>query len=180
MSNLKPIDPRDPSERRWLDALLPPDWIEERRQLRAALDFRAATPVEVHAGDALDIVPRLLSEVADPVCVFHAHCLYQWSLPLHLAFETILREASHGRAIHRLGMEYADRRLSPLPGPTGYEDDPVLTYEITHSVYRDGEHHARRLAIYDGFGKVAVWLPAGPRTQVGATHRFGTNGVREP
>ncbi len=68
-------------------------------------------------------------------------------------------------------MEYADRRSSPIPWPRDYDGDPVLTYEITHSVYHDGEHRAMRLAVYDGFGKVAVWLPAGPETHIGDVYR---------
>ncbi len=156
--DLTPIDPANAVERRWLDALLPPDWTEERKQLRTTLDFRAKTPFDVHTGDALAIVPQLLAEVPDPVCVFHAHCLYQWPYALREEFDTMLRAASRGRTIHRLSMEYADPRYSPIPEPSAYANDPVLCYETIHMVYRDGERTAKRLAVYDGYGKVAVWV----------------------
>lgn len=156
--DLAPIDPNDPRARRWLMALLPPDWTREREALRACLDLRAATPLEVLAGDALELVPQMLAGTDDPVCVFHANCLYQWPGPQVQALEEALREASRGRVLHRLGLELLGPRSAPVPERARLPGAPPLTYEILHTTYRDGERRARRLAVHDGFGRRGVWL----------------------
>lgn len=156
--DLRPIDPRSPTERRWLEALLPPDWTEERRALVACLDLRAATPLDMRVGDALDVLPELLAIMPDPVVVLHANCLYQWPAPLHHALEMELGEASRGRTLHRLGLELTGSSFTSALPPPAVTGDPPLTYEIVHTVYRDGDRSESRLASHDGFGRQAVWL----------------------
>ena len=156
--DLRPIDPRSPAQRRWLQALLPPDWTEERRALLACLDLRAGAPLDVRAGDALDLVPELVASMPDPVVILHANCLYQWPAPLHHALEIQLAEASRGRTIHRVGLELVGASPTSALRPPGLTGDPPLTYETLYTVYRDGERSEERLAVHDGFGKVAVWL----------------------
>lgn len=156
--DLAPIDPNDPRARRWLMALLPPDWTREREALRACLELRAATPLEVLAGDALELVPQMLAGIDGPVCVFHANCLYQWSGPQVQALEEALREASRGRVLHRLGLELLGPRSAPVPARAEVASAPPLTYEVLHTTYRDRERRERRLALHDGFGRRGVWL----------------------
>lgn len=156
--DLQPIDPRDPAQRRWLLALLPPDWTDERRALSACLDLRAGTGLEIIAGDALDRLPELLADMPDPAVILHANCLYQWPAPLHHALEIELCEASRGREIHRIGLELIGASpTSTLPHPA-LTGDPPLTYETLHTTYRNGQRTEERLAVHDGFGKMAVWL----------------------
>ncbi|MEZ4295281.1 MAG: DUF2332 domain-containing protein [Polyangiaceae bacterium] len=64
--DLHPLDPRSPADRLWAEALLPPDWPDDRRALRACLDLCAETRVETHAGDALDLLPALLDSRGGP------------------------------------------------------------------------------------------------------------------
>ncbi len=156
--DLRPIDPRSPSERRWLEAMLPPDWTEERRALSACLGLRARTPLDILAGDALDLVPELLASTPDPILVLHANCLYQWPAPLHHALEVVLREASRARTLHRLGLELCGSSFTSALPPPAVTGDPPLTYETLHTSYRDGERSESRLAVHDGFGRQAVWL----------------------
>lgn len=156
--DLEPVDPSDPVGRRWLMALLPPDWTHEREALRACLELRAATPLEIHTGDALELVPRLLAGIDGPVCVFHANCVYQWSAPQVHALEATLRAASRGRVLHRLGLELLGPGSTPVPAHAQPPGEPPLTYEVLHTVYRDGARDERRLAVHDGFGRRGVWL----------------------
>lgn len=51
--DLAPLSASEADDRRWLEALLPPDRPERRDRLRAALDAAAADPPVVVAGDAL-------------------------------------------------------------------------------------------------------------------------------
>jgi hypothetical protein len=70
--DLNPVDPADPKERRWIDALCPPDMIRERGQLRAALDYRARTTLPVLRADALQALPGLLATMPNPICALAA------------------------------------------------------------------------------------------------------------
>jgi hypothetical protein len=154
--DLCPIDPNDVAERRWIESLIPPDWSDERRQLAAALDYRARTPLETITGDALAEVPKLLADIPGPVCIFHAHCLYQWPPDKRDVFDEMLRNLGQVRTLHRLSMEYTDPRWAALIEPR--QPDPRLPFELIYSVFRDGRQSARRLACYDGYGRDVAWL----------------------
>ncbi len=60
--DLAPLSASEADDRRWLEALLPPDRPERRERLRAALDAAAADPPVVVAGDAL---AELASQVGE-------------------------------------------------------------------------------------------------------------------
>jgi hypothetical protein len=156
--DLNPVDATDPAERRWIDALISPELVDDRRELRAALDYRARTPFELIRGDALRVLPELLPTLPDPVCIFHSHCLYQWSPEGRAAFDTLLREASRGRTLWRLGVEYpVDRPAAALQWPEHPDDLPLID-EITLVTYRDGDARSELLGRCDGWGRRAEWL----------------------
>jgi hypothetical protein len=146
--DLNPVDPADAAERAWIDALLPPDWVEERRQLRQAMDWRARSGLEVATGDALALLGPLLDRLPGPVCVFHSHCLYQWPAGAKAGFERALDAASRGRTLHRIGIEPPER---PVATPGGFR------FDIFRSVHRDGASERRLLGWSDGWGRVAGW-----------------------
>jgi hypothetical protein len=157
--DLHPVDPRDLAEARWIDAVLPADLIEDRRQLRAALDYRARTPLQVVAGDALKALPGILSTLPDPVCVFHSHCLYQWPETAKDDFERVLVDASRTRDIYRIGIEYftgSDPTIS-----RAVAGGHPLIHDIRLMTYRKGDVHVEVLGHYDGWGRNGVWLAAG-------------------
>ncbi|HZD22027.1 MAG TPA: DUF2332 domain-containing protein, partial [Acidimicrobiia bacterium] len=56
--DLNPIDPTDPDDRRWLEALVWPEHHDRRIRLRAALEVAAANPVDLVAGDGLGTLPE--------------------------------------------------------------------------------------------------------------------------
>ncbi len=160
--DLNPIDPSDLVERRWIDALCPPDMVEERRQLRAALDLRAATPLPVVKGDALTVVPGYLAAMPEPICLLHAHCLYQWPQDARDALDAELRSASRGRSIFRIAIEHPGTIDPSRATPTALRDsaDGPIEHEGRLTVYRDGETTSTLLGRYDSFGRRAVWLAA--------------------
>jgi hypothetical protein len=116
----------------------------------------------VLSGDALLQLPAVLAGLADPVCVFHSVCLYQWPAEARLAFAEMLRRESAGRVIHRVSMEAIGIEIDPSD-PTanlaeGEPRDPAMTCNITHLVYRDGAVASTLLGRYDGWGHVGTWL----------------------
>lgn len=155
--DLNPVDATDPDERRWIDALISPELVEERRQLRAALDYRARTPFEVIRGDAMVVLPRVLPGLPDPVCVYHSHCLYQWPPEARAAFDAMLRSASATRPIWRLAVEYpVDRPAGPVAWPEAPDQLPLID-EISLTTYRNGDAVTELLGRCDGWGRRVRW-----------------------
>ena len=157
--DLNPVDPNDTAEVRWIDSVLPADLVEDRRQLRAALSYRAETPLRVVRGDALKVLPDVLARLPDPVCVFHSHCLYQWPEAAKDAFEHLLAEASRTRGIYRIGIEHFTSS-GPDVSRTVVGGHPLI-HDIRLMTYRGGEVASEILGHYDGWGRNGVWLFAG-------------------
>jgi hypothetical protein len=154
--DLNPVDPTDAAEARWIDAVLPADLVEDRRQLRAALAYRAKTPLRVIQGDALHVLPDVLAGLPDPVCVFHSHCLYQWPEAAKDAFEHVLAEASRTRDIHRIGIEHFTS--NGPEAPRSILGGHPLIHDIRLMTYARGEVTTEILGHYDGWGRNGVWL----------------------
>jgi hypothetical protein len=154
--DLNPVDPNDAAEVRWIDAVLPADLSEDRRQLRAALAYRARTPLRVVQGDALSVLPDVLAGLPDPVCVFHSHCLYQWPEAAKDAFEHLLADASRTRGIHRIGIEHFTGSGPEVP--RFVLGGHPLIHDIRLMTYRGGEVTTEILGRYDGWGRNGVWL----------------------
>ena len=72
--DLNPLDPRDPDDRRWLEALVWPENRHEADLLHHALAIVAADPPIMRTGDAAEICPKLAAELPpdEPRVVFHA------------------------------------------------------------------------------------------------------------
>ena len=73
-----PVDLRDEADVRWLRACLWPDQAARQARLEAALQVaREHGPVEIHRGDALELLPGVIDAAPDDalVCVFHTATL---------------------------------------------------------------------------------------------------------
>jgi hypothetical protein len=163
--DLNPVDPADPKERRWIDALCPPDMAEERRQLRAALDLRARIALPVIRGDALAALPDFLTSMPDPICALAAHCLYQWPADARAALDAEFRKASDGRSLYFVTIDHPAAldasRIAQSFNKGG--ETPPLEHEAMLTVYRDGNATSLLLGRYDSFGRHGVWLAEDPR-----------------
>jgi hypothetical protein len=137
--DLDPVDVADPDARNWILACASAEWVDHFDNLRRALDYRARTPLEVVAGDALETLPKLLDELAGPVCVLHSRCLYQWPEEAQSAFTALLKRLSRTRTIHRIGIERSNAEIAARDITGGGLN------EIQHSIYRDGEGASRLL-----------------------------------
>jgi hypothetical protein len=96
-------------------------------------------PPPIVTGDAIEILPELLSQIPDAttLCVFHCHALCQLSEADWKAFGDMLLAQSAGREIFWLIAE-------------GYE------VQLRH--LRNGEIGRVKLASKDGHGRWLEWL----------------------
>jgi hypothetical protein len=94
--DLNPLDATNPSDRRWLEALVWPENRSEADLLHQALAIVAADPPPILAGDAVDACPALAATLppGEPRVVFHA------MTRLHVPAE---RLATFDAAIEALG-----------------------------------------------------------------------------
>lgn len=143
--DLHPIDVQDTDQARWLRALVWPDQSERAGRLRRAIDVARQQPATLVAGDAMGVLPGLLSELprAGEVCLFHAHTLNQFTPEDRRRYFDLLTEHSRQRSLCDLSLEYVGG------------DHPQM--ELRR--FRDGamvEH--RVLARYDAHGRWLEWF----------------------
>jgi hypothetical protein len=161
--DLVKMDPALPADRLWMEAVLYPEWTQERERLRAALEVRVARGLRTVIGDAIEVVPGLLEELPGPLCVLLSHCLGQWPPASRIALEDMLRNASRHREIHRLDIELIHdeppqsirERLVKLASAGIPIVSKSFPSRIEHTKYADGEVARRLLGYGDSFG---VWL----------------------
>jgi hypothetical protein len=158
--DLNPVDPADSREYRWIDALCPPDMVEERRQLHAALTFRARSALNVITGDALIELPALFATISDPICALAAHCLYQWPADARDALDCAFREASEARTLYFITIDHpaALDRTRTQEFASVADDEVPMVHEATLRTYRDGGVEHTLLGRYDSWGRRGIWL----------------------
>lgn len=118
--DLQPLDARDPQDARWLEACVWPEHHERRALLEAALEVARRHPVELIAGDALEVLPGVLDALEDDVTpvVMHSATLAYFTPEERQRFEAILREA----ALHRPLFWLSNEAPSAVPA-LGLEPD---------------------------------------------------------
>jgi len=156
--DLHPVNARNPDERRWLIALVFPEFRRQREELAAALEVVAQTDIRLIEGDALDTLPGVLAATPDPVCIFHSVCLSYWTDEARTELDSMLTEAGRSRIIHRVGSEPSarfsawnkghDRSGTSRPPPAG---------ELTVARYAGGAMDRRIVGVTD-FGRPTAWL----------------------
>ncbi|MBT8201942.1 MAG: DUF2332 domain-containing protein [Acidimicrobiia bacterium] len=124
--DLNPIDVTNPDDARWLEALVWPGHETRQKQLRSALGVAVSDPPDLVAGDALDVLPRILSDAppgAVPV-VYHSFALIQWSDDQRARLDRLLSTA--GRRVVRIWLEwFGYQRNRPLIRLFDYPDGPA-------------------------------------------------------
>jgi hypothetical protein len=140
---LNPVDLSDPDQSDWLRALVWPDQVTRFAQLEKALEIARGQKPNIRAGDALALLPEVLSEIPkdEPVCVYHTFVTYQFSEEMRQALDDLLIGVSLRRPVHRLSIE------GTLSG-----DAPMLLY-----TYRDGAKEKSVLANCSAHGSWLEW-----------------------
>ena len=124
--DLNPVDLSDEEEFAWMMALVWPDHPDRACLLRAARDVWLADPPRVEAGDALDVLPRLLSEIPSDaaLCVYHCHTLNQFPTESRYAFYRILHRESFAKPVYHIPSEGEYMRVDRI---VNGESDTILS-----------------------------------------------------
>ncbi len=160
--DLNVIDPNSADDRRWMLATCFPELLTEQANLARAMDIVARTDIRWLEGDALKLVPQVLAEAPDPVCLYHSACLFYWPAESRAAFDDVLRTASAGRTIWRLGIEPSEQfnqwqSGNDEAGP-GTQEAARGSGGITVTRYRDGAAESRNVAQNSSDFGTVWWL----------------------
>ncbi len=114
--DLHPIDVRDPSEVRWLRALIWPEHRDRAALLDRALAVVAANPPPLWAGDALALLPAALAAAPTgaTLCLYHSFVLNQFAPAARARLDDLLAAASAWRPIYRISLEHAASQQADL------------------------------------------------------------------
>lgn len=109
--DLNPLDPADPDNRMWLEALIWPEHDERRSRLRAALDVAAAGDSRFVAGDALQTLGPTLDVLPadEPVVVINSFILNQFDPDERSRVGAIVAGAREARQVFRVSMEWLSK-----------------------------------------------------------------------
>lgn len=136
--DLEPIDVADPDARLWLRALVWPEHAKRAELLGKAVQLALEHRPRVTRGDALDVLPRVLSDLRKEtvVCVFHSITLYKWSPESCNRFWGMLTERSKGRSLFEISFEWWKGKDQPELSLASYENgvknEKLLAYSNPH------------------------------------------------
>ncbi|MGE0387216.1 MAG: DUF2332 domain-containing protein [Gammaproteobacteria bacterium] len=151
------IDVGDEDQYRWLLANLWPEQLGRRRNFEAAIGILRRNPLRVEAGDALEVLPRLIDEFDGPLCVFHSAVLYYWTPAQIAALDALLADTGRRRPVHRFGIEQWSM-LGTEGRDRSIQDGSVHIWELIHHRYEGGGSVETRLGRCDGHGGRIRWL----------------------
>lgn len=143
--DLDPIHLDDPEAVRWARALLWPEQRDRAARFDAAVALVRPDPPPLVAGDALEILPEVAAGAPEDAAlvVMHSFVLNQFSDEQRDRFDARLRTLSHGRPVHRIGIESLRRDMA----------NP----EAAHTLYRDGEAATTLLGPVHHHGAWITW-----------------------
>ncbi|MFC1438603.1 DUF2332 domain-containing protein [Streptacidiphilus sp. N1-10] len=155
--DLNPVDVRAQADRRWLEALVWPENLDQRRLLAAALDVVAADPPQVLRGDAVDVLPALAADLppGEPRVVFHSATRLHVPLDRRAAFDAAITAVGTAGPLWWLCVEDGP---DPDPRPAASRRDrigPALRLRDP-----DGDDHT--LAVVEGHLRWVETLQADP------------------
>lgn len=137
--DLAPVSVHDDTEMSWLHACIFPDQPERAARARAATAVARAHPVPIHAGDVLEVLPKLLSGVPrhlTPV-VMHTWVLAYLSDRQRADFAALLADQSRDRRVLWLGAEWPQY----LPGRPAQPDDEGTVWSLAVLDGGEAQHH---------------------------------------
>lgn len=147
---LYPTDVGDPSERRWLKALVWPERLDRLAKLDGALKVAALhPPPPARGGDAVSNLAAALAAIPSGRvrCVYHTVMAYQLSGEQHKRIHEILFEASKTAPVWRVTVE----------GEVA-QPNPTETFNpLKVSRYFKGERQVKTLAVCDPHGLSMEW-----------------------
>jgi hypothetical protein len=135
--DLHPIDVRDPDAALWLRALVWPDEAGRAELLQQAVQVAQTAPPELLAGDALDLLPEVLTTIPNDqaLCVFHTHTINQFPAEARARLSASLAEQAMRRNLYRVSIEWLGARhprLEAVSFERGLRAERFLAYCGSH------------------------------------------------
>lgn len=145
--DINPVDVCDADAVRWLRALIWPEQRERARALERAVALARRDPPVVIAGDALELLPRVLARMPETLalCVYHSLVVNQLTPEARQRLTDMFADCARERALSVVSIEY--RR-----------DPQRIQLEL--DVYRNGVPTSRALASCHWHGQWIEWLDA--------------------
>lgn len=147
--DLQPIDVHDSTAIDWLRALIWPEHTARVELLQCAVEVARHASPEILAGDALDLLPSIMTSVREEtvLCIFHSFTLNQFSSEERKQLAGLLDEYGIKRDLHCISIA-----------------DFTLEYpQLTLLSYQDGVKTERLLANCSSHGLWLEWLESGDR-----------------
>jgi hypothetical protein len=134
---LNPIDVRDPDAALWLRALVWPDEQGRAELLRQATAAAQPDPPKLLAGDALDLLPEVLTTIPrdQALCVFHTHTVNQFPPEARARLSALLAEHARRRDLYRVSIEWLGEthpRLELISFKDSMKTEHLLAYCGSH------------------------------------------------
>ena len=152
--DVHPVDVARPDQVSWTRALLWPEQLDRLARFDSAVQVTRAHPVEIVAGDALELLESVVEAAPgdSPLVVFHSFVLNQASAESRRSFDSLFDALGRRRPLTRLSFEW----LRP-------DDGPMLDM----TVHRGSGRVVRRLAAVHHHGAWIRWIdrgtPRGPK-----------------
>ncbi len=139
--DLHPIDPSDPDDRRWLDALIWPEHVGRRLRLVSAIELVQGFDVRLVAGDATETLETAISTLpsGEPLVVMDSFSLNQLSSEGRSRIDSIVAEGRLSREIGRVSLV-----------PNGDHESALLRVDAGDG-WRDlgrSQHHGEWISLY--------------------------------
>ncbi|GHO82050.1 DUF2332 domain-containing protein [Dictyobacter formicarum] len=114
--DLQPVNVSNPDSILWLRSLIWPEHHERVIRLQRALEIARQQRPLLMAGDALKLLPIIISNVPSDttLCIFHSFTVNQFSLEQRQQLSSILIEASRQREVFRIAYESLSEAEDPV------------------------------------------------------------------
>jgi hypothetical protein len=135
--DLNPIDVRDHDAALWLRALVWPDEEGRAELLQQAVQVARHDPPTLLAGNALDLLPEVLTTIPrdQALCVFHTHTINQFPPEARAHLSALLAEHARGRDLYRVSIEWLGHTypsLELISHKDGVKTEHLLAYCGSH------------------------------------------------
>lgn len=118
--DINPIDLRDEDELRWLRALIWPEHVERHQRLIAAAAELASSPVDLRKGDAVEMLPRMITDTPPETAltVYSTVALYQIPSAGRERIYRTLQETSNERPVWLVTLELRMEDIDEVQMPS--------------------------------------------------------------
>jgi hypothetical protein len=130
---LVPRDIYDEEDMRWVRAAIWPEELGRHQLLDAAIRFAQQKGVPLHKGDACDLLPAFLDAIPQQhtAVVWSSFAVNQGPLDVKEHIDAQIAEASHGRTLYRISLEFTlEKQAGPRLELSEYQDGQVVKQEL--------------------------------------------------